>query len=267
MRNVMVIGSVIVLVLSFMITGTILAQDDGTNTDTATAWLGISFAETDAGVAVKRVMTGSPAAEGGLLVGDVIVSVDDQTIESADVLTEIVQAHEPGDVISITVLRNDSERTLEIELGSSPVRRHDGIPAEMDPLVMAEMVLHVELSAVDDGYQVLAGRTRSEDTLAVGDVITAANGTPITEVDWQTLLTELVGQDNPVLTLTVQRDGEEITVDIEQFGGFRGHGPMDEHGGPNRDNAGRPDRFGAPDDSGSQNGNAPDTTAPDAMTT
>lgn len=261
MRNVTVIGSVIILALSLMITGTILAQDDGGKDGPTTTRLGISFAETDGVVVVKRVSTGSPAEEGGLLVDDVIVSVDDQTIESEETLTEIMKAHDPGDTISVTVLRDDSERTLEIELGSSPVRqRRDEITADMAPVVMAEMVLRVELNAVDEGYQVLDGRIHSEDTLAVDDIITAVNETPITEVDWQTLLTELADQDEPVLTLIVLRDGKEITVDVEQSGGLRGHGPMDDHGKPNRGDSGERG------DSDSRNETKPDSNSPHSTT-
>jgi PDZ domain-containing secreted protein len=243
--------------------GTILAQGGGK--DGTTAWLGISIDDTGDGVVVKRVSTGSPAEEGGLLVDDVIVSVDDQTIESSDALAELIQAHEPGDVISITIKRDDSEQTLEVELGSSSGRQsRDDITGDMDPLVMAERVLRVELDAVDEGYQVLAGRGHSEETLSVGDIITAVNTTPVSEIDWQTLLTELADQDDPVLTLTVLRDSEEITVVMEQFGGIRERGPMGEHGRSDHDNSGHSDQFGGPEGQSSQNGNAPHSVEPDA---
>lgn len=259
MRNVTIVGLVLIFALSMLITGTILAQDDGT--DTTTAWLGVRFVETDDGVVIRRVVNSSPAEAGGLLEGDLIVSVDDQAVESSDALTEIVQAHEPGDVISVVVLRDDTQHTLDIELGSTPVRQHDEAIVDANPLVMAERVLHVELDAVDGGYQVLESRGLSDGTLAVGDVITAVNGTPITGVDWPTLLSELADQDDAVLTLTVDRGGEEITVDIERFGGLREHGTMDEHGGRDRRDSGSSDHSGAPGGRGSQDKSAPDASS------
>jgi C-terminal processing protease CtpA/Prc len=83
-------------------------------------------------------------------------------------------------------------------------------------------MLHVQLSATDEGYQVVAGRMRDESLLAVDDIITAVNGTAIADVDWQALQDELANQDSPVITLTVLHDGEETTVELEQIGGLHG---------------------------------------------
>jgi S1-C subfamily serine protease len=229
------ISLVVVLALSAVLTGTILAQDEDTATG-STAWLGISFVETTEGLVVRRVVTGSPAAAGGLLIGDVLVSVDGAAVESAEGLVEIIGAHAPGDTVALVVLRNGTERTLAIELGTTPAelrRAYAGpfISANVDPLVMAEMVLRVELDAVDGGYQVLAGRMRMASDLEVGDVITAVNGTPVGEVDWVALLTGLVESDEATLTLTVLRDGEELTIDSALLGGFFQRGMMDCPGG------------------------------------
>ncbi len=235
MRKVTMISLVAILALSAVLTGTILAQDDGTATE-STAWLGISFVETSEGIVVRRVVTGSPAAAGGLLIGDVLVSIDGAAVESAEGLLEIVASHAPGDTVAIVVLRSGAERTLEVELGTTPAelrRNYLGpyISANVDPLVLAEMVLHVELDAVDGGYQVLAGRMRMASDLEVGDVITAVNGTPVSEVDWVALVTELAQSDDATLTLTVLRDGEELAIDSALFGGFFQRGMMDCAGG------------------------------------
>ena len=248
MRKVMVIGSVIMLFLSLAMAGTILAQGGGQSggpDQTSATWLGVYVSETSDGVVITRVVTDSPADTGGLLVDDVIVSVDDQAIDSAATLTSAVQAHAEGDVVAITVLRGDSEMTLDITLGITSdrdKRQPDQLTADMDPLVMAETVLHVDLSAVDEGYQVLAGHARPDNLLVADDIITAANDTPITEVDWPTLVSDLAGQDSPVVTLTVLRDGEEISVDFTQLG-LRAPGARGGHGGPGRDGRNGRDPF------------------------
>ncbi|MBI5959958.1 MAG: PDZ domain-containing protein [Chloroflexi bacterium] len=256
MRKITAIGLVVLAALSLMIAGPILAQDGGT---TSTAWLGIKFDETDEGVVVTKVVSDSPAAIGGLLVDDVIVSLDEQTIESGDALTEIILAHEPGDSVSVVVNRDGSELTLEIELGSAPTRQRGEPDTDLDPLHNAERILHVELEVVENGYQVQESRLRPESTLAVDDVITAVNGTPIAEVDWQTLSTSTDDQqDAQVLTLTVLRDAEEITVEIEQSGGSHGHGM----GGPGQDRDGG---RGGPGGGSSQDGTvAPHKVEPGA---
>jgi len=185
---------------------------------------------------VRRVVAGSPAAAGGVLIGDVLVSIDGTAVESAEGLAEIIGAHAPGDTVALVVLRNGTERTLAIELGTSPAelrRTYIGpfVSANVDPLVMAEMVLRVELDTVDGGYQVLAGRMRMASDLEVGDVITAVNGTPVSEVDWVSLLTGLAEADDATLTLTVLRAGEELTIDSALFAGFFQRGMMDCPGG------------------------------------
>jgi S1-C subfamily serine protease len=184
---------------------------------------------------VRQVVTGSPAADGGLLVDDVILSVDGEAVESADALAEMVQAHEPGDVISLTISRDGTESDLEIELGTAPSRQRDHAGSlfasgDVDPLVAAEMVLHVELAAADDGYEVLADSRRNQSDLSAGDVITAVNGTPVEEVDWAALVTEVSESEDGTLSLTVQREGEEITVESSPF-----HGRDDGHPGKRQD--------------------------------
>ncbi len=188
MRKVSIFGLAIVLLLSLALAGTILAQDDGTSdTTTAKTWLGVYVADTSDGVTVTHVSKNSPAEDGGLLVDDIIVQFDEQTIDSAQALVDAVQAHAEGDVVSVVVTRDGSEQTLEVTLGTraSPSRtRSDELSADMNPLVKAETVLHVELSAVDGGYQVLADEhVRTDALLQVDDVITAVNDTPIAEVD------------------------------------------------------------------------------------
>jgi hypothetical protein len=125
---------------------------------------------------------------------------------------------------------------FEITLGTSSSGKPGDISADADPLVMAERVLRVELAEVDAGYQVIDIRTSAEDTLVVDDVITAVNETPIAEVDWPTLLADLADLDESVLSLTVLRAEEELTVDLEQFGGIRDRHSMDDHDRPGRDN-------------------------------
>ena len=88
-------------------------------------------------------------------------------------------------------------------------------------------------------------------------MITAVNGTPVQDVDWAALFTELAASDSPTLTLTMLRDGEEITVDIERIGGLREGGPMGEHGRPGRGSASPSVPESDPDDADSQSEVAP----------
>ena len=71
------------------------------------------------GALVAGVEADSPAADGGLEVGDVIVSFDGTTVVSSDQLTGLVRSARPGDRVSITVERMGRRTSLEATLGSN----------------------------------------------------------------------------------------------------------------------------------------------------
>ena len=58
----------------------------------------------------------SPADKAGLQVGDIILSVEDETINGHKSLTAIIQEYDPNKTIKLLVLRNGKEKTIEVEL-------------------------------------------------------------------------------------------------------------------------------------------------------
>jgi putative serine protease PepD len=85
-------------------------------------FLGISVgdAASGSGAQVGSVRSGSPAAKAGLKAGDVIVSIDGETITSADELTAVVAEHQPGDTLKLVVERSGSKLSLNATLGTRP---------------------------------------------------------------------------------------------------------------------------------------------------
>ena len=69
------------------------------------------------GVYVASVTEDSPAAKGGLLEKDIILSADGEAIETAVQLTDIVTASEPGTVLELEIYRQGKELTLNVEVG------------------------------------------------------------------------------------------------------------------------------------------------------
>lgn len=99
------------------------------------AYLGIRMLPVPDGVAITKVLAGTPAAKAGLLPatgsevvdgqerptgGDVIVEFDGETVSSATALQSAVDGHRPGETVAITILRDGSRHTLEVELGVRP---------------------------------------------------------------------------------------------------------------------------------------------------
>ncbi len=256
MRKFATYGAAALLVISSAL-GISYAQDstqEPTTTDTTApptqiqrTWLGVSVSDIDNGVTIVRVSPNSPAETAQLQVDDVITVVNGSAITSADDLQAVIDAAASGDVVSLTIERDGEQLSVDVTLGS---RNGRGAFAPMsDPLQAAESMLDVSLEGVETGYQVVEVGDRSTFDLAVGDVITAVNGEAISSVDWMTLMTP--DSDNMV-TLTVQRDGAELTLDGQigffgrggRDGGFPGGQP---NGGP-RGNDGR---------NGQPNGQAP----------
>ncbi|PWK67917.1 putative serine protease PepD [Streptomyces sp. CG 926] len=65
------------------------------------------------------VVAGGPGARAGIRAGDVITKVDGQRVRGGDELIIKIRAHRPGDALTLTVLRQGRESTLEVVLGSA----------------------------------------------------------------------------------------------------------------------------------------------------
>ena len=88
-----------------------------------------------AGVALTEVREDTPAAEAGLRAGtgsttidgrqyptggDVVTEVDGEAVETAEDLQRAIDAHKPGDTITLTVTRGGDTRSVEVTLDSRP---------------------------------------------------------------------------------------------------------------------------------------------------
>jgi 2-alkenal reductase len=74
----------------------------------------------DAGEFVVRVLGSSPADDGGMEDGDIIVSIDGERIDRSRTFTQILFAHTAGERIDVEVLRDGERIVLEIVLAQRP---------------------------------------------------------------------------------------------------------------------------------------------------
>lgn len=227
MRKFILTGVMLVVALAFAV-GSIFAQEaDETETESS-AWLGVAIVEENEQVVIARVQTGSPANAADLLIGDVIVSFDGEAVEAASGLTDLVQAAAPGDTVTLEILRNGETINVDVTLGSTPARWGKGrgvFNLPVDALSAAELLLHVDLQDSDAGFEVVnvfAGRNPFD--LEEGDVVTTINGQAVADLDVEALVTELTASDDAQLTVTITRNGEEVTLESDHFFGGRGPG-------------------------------------------
>jgi len=70
------------------------------------------------GAVIDSVMDGTPADEAGLQKDDRVIAVDGQRVTDGIGLIVAIRTHQPGEKVEFTVVRDGSERTIEITLGS-----------------------------------------------------------------------------------------------------------------------------------------------------
>jgi serine protease Do len=72
------------------------------------------------GALIRSVTDGTPAAEAGIQVEDVIVEFDGKPIESGLALRDAVARTAPGSKVKVVVVRGGARKTLEVTVGSPP---------------------------------------------------------------------------------------------------------------------------------------------------
>jgi putative serine protease PepD len=85
------------------------------------AFLGVVLSDSASGGArIGQVRPGTPAATAGLRAGDVVKAVAGKSIASASELRAAINAHRPGDPVSITYTRGGKSHTVSVKLASRP---------------------------------------------------------------------------------------------------------------------------------------------------
>ncbi|MBR3673609.1 MAG: trypsin-like peptidase domain-containing protein [Clostridia bacterium] len=70
----------------------------------------------ETGIYIAQISLDSPAITSGLQIGDVITKIDDKSLEKMCDLREYIYTKKIGDKVTLTVLRNNKERNVEIKL-------------------------------------------------------------------------------------------------------------------------------------------------------
>lgn len=69
------------------------------------------------GVLVNEVFEGDPAYRGGILSGDIILKVEDQSVETTSTLARVIAGFAPGQKIKIDLIRNGKQHQIVMALG------------------------------------------------------------------------------------------------------------------------------------------------------
>jgi S1-C subfamily serine protease len=72
------------------------------------------------GALIQEVTPGSPAAKAGIRPGDVVVSIDGKAVENYSEMVAAIRDHQPGQKITLGVVRGGNETTITATLTERP---------------------------------------------------------------------------------------------------------------------------------------------------
>jgi len=95
-------------------------------------WLGVSIQDIDSnmkkvlhlngnsGVLISDVFSNSPAEIGGLLPHDIIIEVNNKTVNTSSQLRNLISTERPLEFVNIKIRRDSTQKTIIIKLGTRP---------------------------------------------------------------------------------------------------------------------------------------------------
>jgi len=179
------------------------------------------------GVIISDVLPGGPAEAAGLMVGDVLVSIDGEPADNLPSVNYHFLLRDSADKAQITVLRKNGQETFSV----APVEEGqdiDQLISMADPeknLVPGLGIVGVELDkktaamvrGLRDPYGIVVTArvtgSSGEVPLQPGDVIRSLNKQPMTTLDRLRSAVKAVAAGAPIV-LQVQRDGKLLYVPI-----------------------------------------------------
>lgn len=93
----------------------------GKVTSSGRAYMGVQLRDGTTGTVIVAVTAGGPAQQAGIVVGDVVLSIDGTLTPDTQTLIEAVAKHHPGDTVKLKVQHQDrTTSTFSLTLGQLP---------------------------------------------------------------------------------------------------------------------------------------------------
>lgn len=164
------------------------------------------------GIVIASVATDGPAAEAGVVRGDILLEINDEILERPHDLVRLFYDLEPGDEIELIVLHGDDQRTLTAILGE----RDGGPYLGLTPCAAFHEDVEVHLGSPGALIiEVVPDSPAEQAGLQEGDTIVAVDGQ---ELNADNELAKVIADYGPgdTVALEVERPEEESReVDVE----------------------------------------------------
>lgn len=197
-------------------------------------WIGVTIQDVDensakalglkdaSGALVGSVMENEPAARAGIKDGDVILTVDNKSINDSAALLRAIADKAPGSTAVLTVWRDGKTQEIAVTLGerksSQLMGREGGTQKQQDESLLGLSVRPLKKEerkelklSNDEGLLVVSvypDKAAAEADLQPGDVILKANQIPVNSAADLSKIVKEVGLKRGAVMLQIQRRGE-----------------------------------------------------------
>jgi len=145
------------------------------------------------GVLISQVYPGSPAAQAGLVKGDVVLSIDGFAILDANSLRYRVVTHRPGDMVNVRYWRSGNTQDAAVKIALPPDEgREEGVVAGSNPMqgarianITPALADEMQMDLAAKGVVVMSVERASEAArfgIQPGDIVKQINGEAIANV-------------------------------------------------------------------------------------
>lgn len=130
---------------------------------------GVRLVDADGtGVEIDRISSGGPAEQAGLRIGDLVVALDGASVTDQATFSKLRSAHEPGDTVILTVVRDGESSGIDLTFGSYEEFYY--------PALVATSTDGVNWAAVNDVFDVEGDSDFSSSPIGwAGGIAAAAN--------------------------------------------------------------------------------------------
>ena len=174
------------------------------------------------GARVGSVMENEPAAKAGVQDGDVIIAVDQKTIDDSAALLRAIADKAPGSTAVLTVWRDGKTQEITVTLGErkSPqtMGKDGGSQKQQDESLLGLSVRPLKKEerkelkiAKDEGLLIVSvdpDKAAAEADLQPGDIILKANQVPVNSPAELSKIVKDVGVKRGAVMLQIQRRGD-----------------------------------------------------------
>jgi serine protease Do len=174
------------------------------------------------GVLVEDILSGNPAAEAGVKIGDILASVDNRPMRDTRELALVLFRKRPGEVVRLGLISDGQPRSVDVKVTESrrdaaslidPANAEQYVVPRLGALAMPiddKLAQAIGGQRLKGGVLVVArtfGTAADEVNIKPGDIIYAANHTRVDSTD--ALKSFMLGlKSGDAVVLQIERSGQ-----------------------------------------------------------